>query len=152
MRVRKTHIFLFVVFGLGLGALIFSFFFRNTDTVLSYKTLKLTIHDTPYTVALAETNAQREHGLSDTEHLPYDGMLFVFDTPKKYSFWMKDMQYPLDFLWLDSEKKIVSVNEGVSPDTYPEMITPSQPVLYVLEVSSGFIKRNSITQGDTVSW
>src|SRR5438094_9545272 len=56
-------------------------------------------------VEVARTDAEREKGLGG--HAPlgqYDGMLFIFDQPAPYAFWMKGMTFPLDMLWIDGGK------------------------------------------------
>jgi len=59
-------------------------------------------------VELANTNASREIGLSYRTSMNQDeGMLFVFDKIGKYGFWMKDMNFPLDILWLDEEGRVI---------------------------------------------
>ncbi len=100
-------------------------------------------------VSVADTPATREQGLSGTTILPASaGKLFVFDTAGKPGFWMKDMQYGLDLVWIDSSLKIVSVTRDVSPDTYPQVFYPPQLVQYVLEVNAGFSTRNNLMVGE----
>src|ERR1700744_2057454 len=90
-------------------------------------------------VAIADTAAKQQQGLSDTPSLPAnDGMLFAFDTPGKIGFWMKDMNYSLDFVWLDNSMKIVAIDTDVTPATYPKIYYPPQDISYVLEVNAGF--------------
>src|SRR3989344_573955 len=64
-------------------------------------------------VNLATTDAAREQGLSGRENLKEEeGMLFVFDYPDKYSFWMKDMNFPIDMIWIIENKKIIYIKKG----------------------------------------
>jgi uncharacterized membrane protein (UPF0127 family) len=93
---------------------------------------------TPIVVSIADTPQAREHGLSDTPSLAKNtGKLFVFETPGRYGFWMKDMHYALDLVWLDSTLRIVDITPSVSPDTYPQVFYPSTDVFYVLEINAG---------------
>ncbi len=114
----------------------------------AHRTIPITIHKEIYTVVVADTPVLRTQGLSDTSVLPYDGMLFVFDAPSKPSFWMKDMQYALDFVWLDSQKKVVDIHENITPETYPNTITPKSESQYVLELKAGFLKEHDIKIGE----
>ncbi len=99
-------------------------------------------------VTIANTPQSREQGLSDTTALPAnDGMLFVFDSPQITGFWMKDMQYPLDFVWMDSAMKIVSIDTNVAVDTYPKIFYPPQKIQYVLEVNAGFSTAHDLKVG-----
>ena len=86
-----------------------------------------------------ETPELREMGLSGREGLGRNnGMLFVFDNETvNRCFWMKDMKFSIDMIWLDSDKKVVHIQENVSPDTYPESYCPDAPAQYVLEVEAG---------------
>src|SRR4051812_1798797 len=59
-------------------------------------------------VDLATTPTTREQGLSGRAALPENhGMLFVFDTPGVYPFWMKDMNFPIDMIWISNDMKVV---------------------------------------------
>ena len=70
---------------------------------------------------------------------PDQGMLFVFEEEGFHSFWMKNMEIPIDILWLDAGKRIVHIEERVPP--CPEDPCPSYrppiPALYVLELKAG---------------
>lgn len=99
-------------------------------------------------VALADTTALRQHGLSDTASLPAGvGMLFVFPAPAVQGFWMKDMQYPLDIVWMDSAMTVVGIASNVMPDTYPQVFYSPAPVQYVLEVNAGYAQMHGIAVG-----
>ena len=105
------------------------------------------------TLALATTAAEHEQGLSDTKQLSFDqGMLFIFDSSVIPAFWMKDMNYPLDIIWIGADKKVVGVVQNLDPKTYPKTFSPNEPIKYVLEVSSGFYKTNDVHIGDTISF
>lgn len=109
------------------------------------------IGDTVFTVKLANTPALRAQGLSGTIPLEdKQGMLFKFDIPGNYGFWMKDMSYPLDFIWIDENKRIVSITENIYPESYPAVFYPDTAVLYALEVPAGSAKRFSLQVGETV--
>lgn len=87
---------------------------------------------------VASTPEAREQGLSGrTEVPPGSGMLFVFDVPGSYGFWMKDMLMPIDMIWIDESGTMIGVTENVQPDSYPEAFKPPSPVLYVLETRPG---------------
>jgi uncharacterized membrane protein (UPF0127 family) len=102
-------------------------------------------------VILATTQAQRAQGLSGTQPLKADeGMLFVFPQDGTYRFWMKDMNYSLDIIWIDADGRIVSIAPSLSPDTYPNSYGPDAPSRYVLEVSAGFAAAHSVKAGDAV--
>jgi len=88
-------------------------------------------------------------GLSKYTELADDrGMLFVFEQQsREHCFWMKDMQFAIDMIWLDAEKKVVTVTENVAPKTFPESFCPDAPALYGLEVSAGNAAKLGVEAG-----
>lgn len=97
---------------------------------------------------VASTEAAREKGLSGRAELGQDqGMLFVFDEVGKYCFWMKNTNFPLDILWLDSDKKVVDIELNISPDTYPASFCPEKAAKYALEVNSGLSQQEGVGLG-----
>lgn len=92
----------------------------------------------------------RAEGLSGRSSLgTNDGMLFLFPRKDRYSFWMKEMRFSLDFVWI-SEKKVVAIHEHVLPPPPLSTFAPPTPVDAVLEVNAGFIERHGIHIGDPV--
>ena len=86
---------------------------------------------------IADTEASRTQGLSGRMNLAADtGLLFVFGSPDIYGFWMKDMNFPIDIVWIDSKKKVVGVERSINPESFPEIYYASSSVLYVLELNS----------------
>ena len=103
-------------------------------------------------VKIAKTSPERQQGLSGIKIMNNNqGMLFIFDKKEKYSFWMKDMNFNLDFIWI-TQGRIVDLTEDVpSPAANNGKISqvfPKIPIDMVLEVRSGFIKQNKINLGD----
>ncbi len=102
-------------------------------------------------VKIADTPALQGKGLSGTESLAAgEGMLFVFDTPDQYAFWMKDMNYPIDIIWISGDKRIVDIKTNADPASYPAAFKPTLPALYVLEVEAGFALTHSLARGQEV--
>lgn len=101
-------------------------------------------------VEVVDTPALRQQGLSGRNDLDDNaGMLFVFDTSSTQNcFWMKDMKFSIDMIWLDEQKRVVSVSEDVSPQTYPENFCPSAAAKYGLEVPSGQASALGIKTGE----
>jgi len=98
---------------------------------------------------IADTPDSREKGLGGRTGLgDNEGMLFEFPKPDYYGFWMKDMKFSIDMVWLDANLNVVSIQEDVLPSSYPEVFKPQEPALYVLEVPSGFTLLHDIKIGD----
>ncbi len=107
-------------------------------------------------VDLALTEAEQEQGLSGRQSLnENEGMLFVFDTPGKYAFWMKDMNFPLDIIWIGENMQVVYIKKNALPELYPETYGPGLndgDAKYVLEVTAGFSDKNNLKVGDNVTF
>lgn len=97
---------------------------------------------------VASTSDQQAKGLGGRASLKAGtGMLFPFAHPGDYGFWMKDMHFPLDMVWISSNKKVASVTSNISPDTYPEVFYPPLAISYVLELNAGDAVRFGIATG-----
>lgn len=81
-----------------------------------------------------------------------DGMLFSYALPGDYCFWMKDMRFPIDMIWLDDDRKIITVRADVSPDTYPQSFCPERPAKYILETQAGVASRYGWRDGVILSF
>lgn len=100
------------------------------------------------TVDIINDPVLQEKGLGGRKFLSEDdGMLFVFDNPGIYGFWMKDMEFPIDIVWIGPDKIVISVSSNVATSTYPEIFLPSAPASYVLEINSGSAERHNISAG-----
>ncbi len=104
-------------------------------------------------VDLALTSENRARGLSGRTILKEDeGMLFVFENVDKYKFWMKEMNFPIDIIWIDENQKVVYIQKNASPESYPETFGGEQNSKYVLELVSGFSDKYNLKEGDKVSF
>lgn len=125
----------------------------NADNVSSSS---VKIKDLIINVDLAKTPEQITKGLSIKNTLSEnEGMLFIFDAPKKYSFWMKDMKFPIDMIWISSDNKIVHIEKNLQPCTFFLFCTSYSPHAnskYVLEVPSNYTTKNNIIVGDRVDF
>jgi uncharacterized membrane protein (UPF0127 family) len=104
----------------------------------------VTVGGASFRVELAITQEQRTQGLSGRAMLaPGSGMLFVFDQEGRYSFWMKEMRFPLDLVWIGARCTVVDITHK-APSPAPgltlaelPLYTPVAPARYVLEVNGG---------------
>ncbi len=104
-------------------------------------------------VELALTETEQIQGLSGRRDLPAkEGMLFVFPQSANYPFWMKDMNFPIDIIWLDEHKKVIYIKRDARPELFPENYGPEEDSKYVLEVVSGFSEKNNLKVGDRVEF
>ncbi|HEX6672083.1 MAG TPA: DUF192 domain-containing protein [Nitrososphaeraceae archaeon] len=107
-------------------------------------------------VDIALTDKQKQDGLSIKNSMnENEGMLFFLEEPRKASFWMKNMHFPIDIFWLDENFTIVHIEKTLSPCTstfYCPSYTPLKESLYVLETISGFSNKHNIKIGDKIDF
>ncbi len=115
------------------------------------------IDDIVLTVQVADTDHLRADGLMFQEELPYDeGMLFVFDDSKKRTFWMSNMQFSLDIIWINSQVNIVHIEKNVpacnttETETCPRYDGGGKDAKYILEVTAGFVDEFNITEDSEI--
>lgn len=102
---------------------------------------------------MADTPAKRQQGLSGRETLERDeAMLFVFEEDGYHAFWMKDMKFSIDMIWLDESMAIVHIERNVSPSSYPNTYKSPEPARYVLEVQAGTADRLNLQANDKAEW
>ncbi|HVP28617.1 MAG TPA: DUF192 domain-containing protein [Myxococcota bacterium] len=119
---------------------------------------RVVIGGTTITVELARTPAEKEQGLGGRPGLaPDTGMLFVFDEPGRYSFWMLDMEFALDFVWIRSGRIVDLTTDVPPPPTGVDpasgtlrLLEPREPVDLVLEVAAGTVAKRGFKLGDAV--
>lgn len=107
-------------------------------------------------IEVADTREEKSKGLGGRQSLATDsGMLFVYDQKEKYKFWMKNVKFALDIIWIDGDM-VVDIIKNVPPpeskqkdETLP-IYEPIQPVDSILEVNAGFTGSNNITVGDKI--
>ncbi len=117
---------------------------KKTTVRIGPQTFKAEVFDTPSTRVL---------GLSSRKSLPQDEMvLFIFEKEDLYRIWMKDMNFPIDIMWLDKNKRLIHIEESVSPDTYPRVFYPTTKSLYVIETNSNFVLQHGIKIRDTIDF
>lgn len=102
---------------------------------------------------VAKNQKDKEIGLSKYDKLGNDqGMIFQFGKPSYYAFWMKDMKFPIDIIYL-KDSKIVTIHKSVPPakSGILTLYNPTQPADTVLEVNAGLSQKYNIKVGDKVS-
>lgn len=114
---------------------------------------KVVMAEKVFIVEVADTDRLRERGLSGhSPLLENQGMLFVFEKEGKYVFWMKDMLFPIDIIWIDKNFTVNHIETDLSRETYPKFFYPKDNILYVLEVLAGQASSSKINIGDTVKF
>lgn len=148
MQIKK--IFFLIIFLLFLGVVAYI-----VRPVSSSSLRTLTIGNQSFQVEVADTNAEREQGLSGRQSIGSDGLLFIFDEPTRPPFWMKEMLFDLDFIWI-SQGKVVETIENIpaplptTPLSELPTYAPQQNVDQMLEVPAGFAEEHNIKIGDSI--
>ncbi|MFA5104954.1 MAG: DUF192 domain-containing protein [Candidatus Margulisiibacteriota bacterium] len=136
---------------MAVSLLIASFFLGccgNCDVL--YKSIN--ISGRVFKVEVADTQKEREIGLSGRTLEQNEGMLFVFENPCRPAFWMKGVPEPLDIIWIDNEKKVISILENlpvVSGDDYDIYRSPSK-ISFVIELKGGTAKSIGLETGQVL--
>lgn len=129
---------------------IFSLWFYTRHPLQS----TVTIRNATFVVDVAITPKEKEIGLGYRNSLATDhGMLFVYDHKEIYSYWMRNMNFPIDIIWID-DRTIVDITKDIPPPANSTnqlpLYRPSIPVDKVLEVNAGLTDTYNISVGDRV--
>ena len=129
-------------------------YFNSLEAVKNKAEIKI---DNQIIIAeVAHDEESRTKGLSGRESLNInEGMFFVFEEPGIYPFWMKGMKFPIDMVWIDSDNKIVNINENVPPeigvaDENLAQYKSDGPIKRVLELHAGRVRLLNAKIGDEI--
>jgi uncharacterized membrane protein (UPF0127 family) len=107
------------------------------------------------TAELAVSDEERARGLMFREKMAEgQAMLFLFEEENAHSFWMKNMRFAIDILWLDGQKRIVHLEKRVPPcpqDPCPSY-GPAAAASFVLELQAGFAEKHGLRLYDRVEF
>lgn len=121
--------------------------FRTIADFEIFEQLQVRVNDRTIIADLAVTGVDRQQGLSGRSALGEDeGLFFVFTHDSRHKFWMKEMNFPIDIIWLDRNLKVVGIKENALPESYPDEVFEPQygDARYVLEVNAGFVEQEGI--------
>ena len=148
LRFLKENIRLLVgaLVVLFIGLLIITF-------IMSKQATQVSINDKSFNVKIAKSEKDRQIGLSKTEQIAENqGMLFIFDKADFHSFWMKEMKFPIDIIYINGDK-VTTVIENAKPgitDADLEIYQPDEASDKVLEVNAGIAKKYNIKKGTLI--
>lgn len=127
-------------------SLFFVFFLKPKSYVL--------INGIQFTVDVAKTNDQKARGLNIYNKLPLTkGMVFPFEQENYYAFWMKDMKFPIDIIYIQNDKVVdifPSVPNPKNTKDNPVMVKPRSKANLVLEINAGLVRKYNFKIGDKV--
>lgn len=150
-----------IIYGLLVAViLVFVFLrFRGIDLFPKFgneNNATVTINEQSFKVEVADEDEERIKGLSDRKSLDKDkGMIFVFDEKDKYGFWMKNVNFPLDLIYI-SDNKIADIVKNAEPKakdaTDIQIYTPKEEANYVLEINGGLSDEFGFEIGNEVTF
>ena len=153
MNLRKTA---FISINVSLWIIqLFTFTQSFAEEIVYSHALVTTTTGEEIPVEVADTLKKRSLGLGKRASLKKGwGMLFVFEKRKPQRFWMKDMQFPLDFIWLDNHRivHIIHNAQPVNSKVEPEVMTSPVPVNFVLEIAAGRAAKLRLKTGQRMNF
>lgn len=151
----KNYIFSIIIILLIIAPVLFLISHKSVlapEEFNGYKTEEIRIGGKTINVEIADTQEKRIQGLSGRQSLAENqGMLFIFNTPDHYAFWMKGMNFSLDFIWIRGNE-VIEITRNVKPEDYepPKTLVSKDKIDKVLEVNAGVADRLNIKAGDKI--
>ena len=143
---KKLFIFIFLAFA---AFLLFLSYRQQTN-----KTPRAIINNHTFNLEIAKTSKEKEIGLAKYNNIPQNsGMLFSFEKPGSYSFWMKNMKFPIDIIFIRNNKIIKIFNNVPAPKLDNQQLptyAPNQLSDTVLEINAGLSDKYNFKNGDKV--
>ena len=110
-----------------------------------YKTQKISINWNTFTLYIADNNFKIKKWLSIFKNIKKNqGMIFIFPDTNYYGFWMKNMKFDIDLLWINKNWKIVWYINNFKKETYPKIFFPAKKIKYVIELNNQAIEKYNI--------
>lgn len=156
MSLNKLIIVFGVILVIFAGVVFFQFSSNSAKKTLSKTQANtVTINNHTFKVEPVTTSEKQQLGLSGRESLAQDqGMLFVFEESDYHTFWMKNMKFPIDIIFINEDDEIVSIAENAKPPASDNETLPlyksGGPVNTVLEINAGLSEKYDIQVGDKV--
>ena len=117
---------------------------------LHYGSVSVRIGGRDYDLQIADTPSKKSLGLGERNGLADgQGMIFTYrDITEPKCFWMKDMNFAIDIVWLDGESRVSHIEHSLSPASYPQTFCPDGGGKYVIELAAGVADSAGLKTGD----
>ena len=158
MITRKPHFYIFIIILCSSFVFPLSTYTANTKTLddlenLEKSSVSITLDSNEsieFSVLIAESNKDRRQGLMHIEFMEENqGMLFVFNPPRRVSMWMRNTPMSLDILFIDRNGKVINMEENTTPYS-TKALSSGGTIYWVLEINGGLAKKMGIKAGDLV--
>ncbi len=126
---------------------------KRNPLIESRQTHRSVVTSEPWTYYLtpARSAVEQEKGLGGRKKLHFNaGMIFLYDVKANRCFWMKDMQFAIDIIWVDDAKKVTAIEHNVDPATYPNAFC--HDAKYVIELNADEAAKAGIKQGQQLTF
>lgn len=126
----------------GILLLVFMAFFFIFWPNFNKSTIELKLGSGDFKASLAVNELQRADGLSKVKDMASDeALIMAYPYEYRWKIWMKDMNFPIDIIWLDSNKKVICIVKNADPaDSTNKTFEPKDVAKYVIEVPAGTVK------------
>ena len=130
----------------------------QNQTQQDKNTITLTAKSLTIEANVVTKPSDRQKGLSGLDSLSLNqGMFFVFENKGPYGFWMKDMKFAIDIIWIDEDKNIIDMAQNAAPQPGKKnkeltIYRPRSDALYILEVNAGLASLHNLQIGDKVAF
>ena len=158
MITRKPHFYIFII--ILCSSFVFALSTYKADARIlddledlekGSVSIKLNSNESiEFSVLIAESNKDRRQGLMHIEFMEENqGMLFVFNPPRRVSMWMRNTPMSLDILFIDRNGKVINMEENTTPYS-TKALSSGGTIRWVLEINGGLAKTKGIKTGDLV--
>ncbi|MDQ3848534.1 MAG: DUF192 domain-containing protein [Thermoproteota archaeon] len=121
-----------------------------------FRQANVTVNGLTLIADIPSTNEQMTKGLAVKDRLAENqAMLFVFENEAEHTFWMKDMKFPIDIIWMDTNKTVIHIENNLQPCSTILLCATYKAngnSLYVLETVGGFAQKYGITKGSHIDF
>jgi uncharacterized membrane protein (UPF0127 family) len=153
----KKILILFVILLIVVGGIYVVQGYLKGEKISIFKTTPTaTIAGQIFRLTTAISDQERQIGLSKTKSLSSNqGMIFMFQNPGYYSFWMKNMQFPIDIIYIKTDTIVTIIKNAQAPKSNNEgltIYTPTQPSDKVLEIQAGLSEKYNFKSGDKITF
>jgi uncharacterized membrane protein (UPF0127 family) len=128
---------------------------KNFSDLLDREHVQIKVGEKIINVEVVNTPKSTAQGLSGRDEIGTQGMLFIFPKTETRYFWMKDMNFDIDIVWI-TDSKVIDISRNVptpqpnTPDFKLETYSAKDSVNMVLELNSGVAQEYNINPGDVV--
>lgn len=151
MKNKLFYSLIIIIAFLSLWSIAQERFLNESDGKKPEKAINLKLGDKTIKAVVAKTESEKSQGLSGKEKITDgDGMFFPFEKEGQYYFWMQNMNFPIDIIWLDKNYTIVDLTRNLKPDSYPNSVTSQKPAQFILEINTGLIDKYQLKKGDKI--